>query len=135
MRAVHTAFCPTFFAGPHRYSCAMARMEGRSTATTPKIADVRNVKTVMVADLSGSTALGERLDPEELRAVLGGYFQTLSHEIHRFGGSIDKYIGDAVRAVFDGGTDEDGAVRGLSAGLAMLEAMAEKNEELERRYK
>jgi adenylate cyclase len=132
MGAVHTAFCPSFFAGLHRYSCAMARMEGRSTATTPKIADVRNVKTVMVADLSGSTALGERLDPEELRAVLGGYFQTLSHQIHRFGGAIDKYIGDAVRAVFEG---DDGAVRGLSAGLAMLEAMAEKNEELERRYK
>jgi len=88
----------------------------------------------MVADLSGSTALGERLDPEELRAILGGYFQTLSHEIHRFGGTIDKYIGDAVRAVFDGVAGGDGAVRGLSAGLAMLEAMAVENEQLERRY-
>jgi len=93
-----------------------------------------SVSTVMVADLSGSTPLGERLDPEDLRQVLGAYFRRLSGEIHRFGGRIEKYIGDAVRAVFEGDTEESTAVRAVLAGLAMLEAIAKENEELERRY-
>ena len=94
----------------------------------------RRVVTVMVADLSGSTPLGERLDPEELRGILGGFFRGLSHEIQRFGGTIDKYIGDAVRATFDDGAPELGAKQALDAGLAMLEAIAQNNEDLERRF-
>ena len=88
----------------------------------------------MVADLSGSTALGERLDPEDLRLVVGGFFRSLTHEIHRFGGTIDKYVGDAIRANFAGTTGDDSAVRGLRAGLAMLEALATRNEDLDRKY-
>ena len=86
----------------------------------------------MVADLSGSTALGERLDPEDLRLVVGGFFRSLTLEIHRFGGTIDKYVGDAIRANFAGTTGDDSAVRGLRAGLAMLDALAARNEDLDR---
>jgi len=88
----------------------------------------------MVADLSGSTPLGERLDPEELRGILGGFFRGLSHEVQRFGGTIDKYIGDAVRATFDDGAPDVGANQALDAGLAMLGAIAHDNEDLERRF-
>jgi class 3 adenylate cyclase/predicted ATPase len=112
---------------------AKARIKNRRTPGAAGSAST-SVRTVMIADLSGSTPLGERLDPEELRTVLGGYFQTLSHEIHRFGGTIDKYIGDAVRATFDGDTEESTAVRAVLAGLSMLDALAKENEELERRY-
>ena len=91
--------------------------------------------TIMIADLSGSTPLGERLDPEELRSVLGAYFRRLSSEIHRFGGAIDKYIGDAVRAVFEEDGSRPSAVRAVNAGVAMLEAIATENDDLERRYK
>ena len=60
----------------------------------------RALVTVLKADISGSTPLGEKLDPEELRGVLGTYFGALAREIQRHGGLVDKYIGDAVMAVF-----------------------------------
>ena len=91
--------------------------------------------TVLKADISGSTPLAERLDPEELRGVLGAYFAALAREIQRHGGTVDKYIGDAVMAVF--GLPEphpDDAARATRAALAMQEAIARENEGLEARY-
>jgi adenylate cyclase len=95
----------------------------------------RKVVTVLKADISGSTPLGERLDPEELRAVLGSYFAALAREIHRHGGVVDKYIGDAVIAVF-GVPDrrDDDAARAVVAGVSMQEAIERENLELQRRY-
>jgi class 3 adenylate cyclase len=49
--------------------------------------------TVLKADISGSTPLAEKLDPEELRGILSAYFAALAREIHGHGGSVDKYIG------------------------------------------
>jgi len=95
----------------------------------------RKLVTVVKADISGSTALGERLDPEELRAVLGSYFAALAREIQRQQGLIDKYIGDAVIAVF--GLPEpstDDAVRAVTAALGMQEAIQRENDALEARY-
>jgi class 3 adenylate cyclase len=95
----------------------------------------RTVVTVLKADISGSTPLGERLDPEELRVVLGSYFAALAREIHRRGGVVDKYIGDAVIAVF--GVPEardDDAARAVVAAVAMQEAIERENIELQRRY-
>jgi len=93
------------------------------------------VVTVLKADISGSTALGERLDPEDLRAVLGSYFAALAREIHRRGGIVDKYIGDAVIAVFGvPETREDDAARAVVAAVAMQEAIERENIELQRRY-
>jgi adenylate cyclase len=95
----------------------------------------RTVVTVLKADISGSTALGERLDPEDLRAVLGSYFAALAREIHRRGGVVDKYIGDAVIAVFGiPEAREDDAARAVVAAVAMLEAIERENIELRRRY-
>jgi class 3 adenylate cyclase len=63
-------------------------------------ADVRKVVTVVFADVTGSTALGERLDPEALRRVMGRYFDEMAAVIERHGGTVEKFIGDAVMAVF-----------------------------------
>jgi class 3 adenylate cyclase/tetratricopeptide (TPR) repeat protein len=106
---------------------------GSAAAVASDASTVRLV-TILIADLSGSTPLGERLDPEELRAILGAYFRRLTAEIHHFGGAIDKYVGDAVRAVFHEDGSEPSAVRALNAGVAMLAAIATENEDLERRY-
>src|SRR5438309_7512247 len=95
----------------------------------------RRVVTVLKADISGSTALGERLDPEELRAVLGSYFAALAREIHRRGGVVDKYIGDAVIAIF--GVPEarkDDAERAVVAAVAMQEAIERENVVLHSKY-
>jgi class 3 adenylate cyclase/tetratricopeptide (TPR) repeat protein len=95
----------------------------------------RKLVTVVKADISGSTALGERLDPEELRIVLGSYFAALAREIHRRGGVIDKYVGDAVFALF-GLPDPrpDDAWRAVVAAVAMQEAIERENIELHRKH-
>ena len=67
-------------------------------ATAPP--EVRKTVTVLFADVTGSTALGERLDPESLRRVLARYFEAASGCVERHGGTVEKFIGDAVMAVF-----------------------------------
>jgi adenylate cyclase len=105
------------------------------TGDVNEAASEHNLVTVLKADISGSTALGERLDPEELRAVLGSYFAALAREIQRQQGLIDKYIGDAVVAVFGlPAPRPDDAVRAVTAALGMQEAIQRENEALEARY-
>ena len=62
-------------------------------------AEVRKTVTVLFADVTGSTALGERLDPESVRSVMGRYFAEARTAIERHGGVVEKFIGDAVMAV------------------------------------
>ena len=93
----------------------------------------RKLVTVVFADLIGSTALAERLDAEELRAILTRFFNALAEVIHQFGGTVDKYAGDAVMAVFGApSAHEDDAERAIGAALGMQEAVARLNAELER---
>ena len=56
--------------------------------------------TVIFCDVTGSTALGERLDPEPLRALLARYFDSMRSIVEGHGGTVEKFIGDAVMAVF-----------------------------------
>jgi class 3 adenylate cyclase len=58
------------------------------------------VVSVLFCDVTGSTELGERLDPEALRVVLAGYFERMRAIVERHGGTVEKFIGDAVMAVF-----------------------------------
>src|SRR6266496_134856 len=60
----------------------------------------RKLVTILFADVTGSTALGERLDPERLRSLLTTYFAAMSAVIEAWGGSVEKFIGDAVMAAF-----------------------------------
>src|SRR3989440_345526 len=62
--------------------------------------EYRKVVTVLFCDVVGSTALGESVDPEALRALLGRYFDQMKAIVERHGGSVEKFVGDAVMAVF-----------------------------------
>ena len=89
----------------------------------------------MFADVTGSTALGERLDPEALRRVMGRYFDEMAAVIERHGGTVEKFIGDAVMAVFGiPRLHEDDAVRAVRAAIGMREALAALNADLEREH-
>jgi class 3 adenylate cyclase/tetratricopeptide (TPR) repeat protein len=95
--------------------------------------DVRKVVTIVFADVTGSTALGERLDPEALRRVMGRYFDRMAEVIERHGGTVEKFIGDAVMAVFGiPRLHEDDAVRAVRAAIGMREALDALNEDLVR---
>jgi class 3 adenylate cyclase/tetratricopeptide (TPR) repeat protein len=99
------------------------------------LADVRRVVTIVFADVTGSTSLGERLDPEPLRRVMGRYFDEMSAVIERHGGTVEKFIGDAVMAVFGiPRLHEDDAVRAARAAAGMREALGALNFELEREH-
>ena len=103
-----------------------------SEAETPA-ADVRKVVTIVFADVTGSTALGERLDPEALRRVMGRYFDEMAAVIERHGGTVEKFIGDAVMAVFGiPRLHEDDALRAVRAAIGMHEALTALNADLER---
>jgi len=79
---------------------------------------------VLFCDLAGSTALGETLDPERLRALLARYFEQMKAIVERHGGSVQKFIGDAVMAVFGVPlVHEDDALRAVRASLEMREAL------------
>jgi class 3 adenylate cyclase/tetratricopeptide (TPR) repeat protein len=97
--------------------------------------EVRKTVTVLFCDLVGSTELGERLDPEELRVVLERYFDALRAEVQRHGGIVEKYIGDAVMAVFGIPVlHEDDALRAVRAAAAIPAALRPLNDDLERRW-
>jgi class 3 adenylate cyclase/tetratricopeptide (TPR) repeat protein len=81
--------------------------------------EVRKVVTIVFCDVAGSTALGERVDPEALRATMSRYFTRMRSIIERHGGLVEKYIGDAVMAVFGLPLHEDDALRAVRAAVEM----------------
>src|SRR5437868_2670306 len=90
----------------------------------------RRLVTVLFADVVGSTALGSENDPEVVRAVLQRYFRRMSEVAEAHGGTVEKFIGDAVMAVFGVPTlHDDDAERAVRAALAMRLAMAEMTAE------
>src|SRR5512144_1438504 len=97
--------------------------------------ETRKVVTIVFSDLKGSTSLGEALDSESLREVMTRYFDTMRAELERHGGVIEKFIGDAVMAVFGlPRLHEDDALRAVRAAAGMQGALEELNGELQRVY-
>jgi class 3 adenylate cyclase len=95
--------------------------------------EARKVVTVVFADVTGSTGLGERLDPESLRSIMGRWFEAMREVLERHGGTVEKFIGDAVVAVFGVPTlHEDDALRAVRAAVEMRIALTSLNEQLER---
>jgi class 3 adenylate cyclase/tetratricopeptide (TPR) repeat protein len=93
------------------------------------VREERKVVTVLFCDLVGFTAASEAADPEDVRARIRPYHARLRLEIERYGGTVEKFIGDAVMAVFGAPTaHEDDAERAVRAGLRILEAIEELNE-------
>ena len=95
--------------------------------------EIRKTVTVLFADVTGSTALGERLDPESMRGVMSRYFDEMRSAIEGHGGTVEKFIGDAVMAVFGVPTvHEDDALRAVRAATQMRDLLDALNAELER---
>ncbi len=96
---------------------------------------VRKTVTLVFCDVVDSTPLGERLDPEALRDVWSRYHATSREVLERHGGTIEKFVGDAVMAVFGiPVVHEDDGVRAVRAAVEMRSAIAELNAELEATY-
>jgi class 3 adenylate cyclase/tetratricopeptide (TPR) repeat protein len=86
--------------------------------------ELRKTVTVVFCDLAGSTALGERTDPEALRALLARYFERVKGIVEAHGGTVEKFIGDAVMAVFGvPAAHEDDALRACRAAAEIREAL------------
>jgi class 3 adenylate cyclase/tetratricopeptide (TPR) repeat protein len=105
---------------------------GAALAAVPASRQQRKTVTVLFCDVTGSTALGERLDPESFRQVMRRYFDAARGVIERHGGTVEKFIGDAVMAVFGVPVlHEDDALRAVRAAAGLLEEIAILNERLE----
>jgi class 3 adenylate cyclase/tetratricopeptide (TPR) repeat protein len=97
----------------------------------PEVVEERKVVTMVFADLAASTEIASRLDPEDLRAILRPYFDAMAEEVNRFGGTVEKFIGDAVVAAFGAPiAHEDDPERAVRCALAMHRRLTELNEEL-----
>src|SRR5918998_3044624 len=86
----------------------------------------RKVVTVLFADLVGFTSRAERLDPEDVRALLGDYHRRLRTQLESYGGTVEKFVGDAVMALFGApAAHEDDPERAVRAALAIRDELRE----------
>jgi class 3 adenylate cyclase len=107
---------------------------GEPVAVLPE-REQRKTVTIVFSDLVGSTNLGERIDPEALAGLLNRYFEVMTAILRRHGGRIEKFIGDAIVAVFGlPQVHEDDALRAVRAAHEMQIALGHLNEELEGLY-
>src|SRR5881628_2090891 len=87
---------------------------------------VRKTVTILFCDVTGFTSLGERVDPETMRRVMVRYFDEMRAVLQRHGGTVEKFIGDAVMAIFGVPVlHEDDALRAVRAAVEMHEALPE----------
>jgi class 3 adenylate cyclase/tetratricopeptide (TPR) repeat protein len=107
----------------------------RTEQSAAPVHETRRQVTIVFSDLKGSTALGERLDSEALRTVITRYFEEMSAALERHGGTVEKFIGDAIMAVFGMPTaHEDDALRAVRGALEMKERLEVLNVELEKNW-
>ena len=103
-----------------------------SLSAPTELSHRRKLATVLFCDVSGSTALGESVDAETVRDLMFRYFHEMRSAIERHGGIVEKFIGDAVVAVFGVPTaHEDDALRAIRAAAEMQERAVLLNEEFE----
>src|SRR2546427_3550459 len=104
-------------------------------APTPVRSEARKTLTVLFCDVVGSTPIGERLDPESVRKVMTRFFEQMRAVLERHGGTVEKFIGDAVLGVFGVPVlHEDDALRAVRAAGEMRDALGRLNGELESRW-
>src|SRR5919109_2928005 len=100
---------------------------GAELAEAPAPRELRKTVTVLFCDVTGSTAMGERLDPESTRRVMARYFDAMREAIERHGGTVEKFIGDAVMAVFGiPVVHEDDALRAARAADELRSRLADQ---------
>ncbi|HEY8777270.1 MAG TPA: AAA family ATPase [Gaiellaceae bacterium] len=98
-------------------------------ASAPAARTERKILTVLFADLVGFTSRAEQLDPEDVQAVLAPYHERLRYELERWGGTVEKFIGDAVMALFGAPVSrEDDPERAVRAALAIRDWIVEEGE-------
>ncbi len=115
--------------------CGAELVAAQATAATAPARETRRSVTVVFSDLKGSTALGETLDAEALREVMTRYFDEMSGALELHGGTVEKFIGDAIMAVFGMPVaHEDDPLRAVRAALEMKQRLAVLNEELQRSW-
>jgi class 3 adenylate cyclase len=103
----------------------------RADSYTPDVPEERKLVSILFADTVGSTALGAEHDPELVRSTMARYFDRMRTIAERHGGTVEKFIGDAVMVVFGvPRVHDDDAERAVRAGLAMRDELADLNREL-----
>ena len=120
-------------ANPDRFRiCGMC---GAALTAQPVPREARKTVTIVFSDLKGSTSIGERLDTESVREALTLYFGEMQSVLRRHGGSVEKYIGDAIMAVFGlPAVHEDDALRAVRAALEMQDRLRLINDELDQKW-
>src|ERR1700757_2494750 len=107
--------------------CGMCGASLVPTAAPPR--EERKIVTILFTDLVGSTERAEGLDPEDVRATLSAYYAQLRAELERYGGTVEKFIGDAVMAVFGAPVaHEDDAERAVRAAIAIRDSIGDELE-------
>src|SRR6266576_2716861 len=117
-------------------NCGIAlRDDARRAGEASDDRQERRVVTVLFADLARSTALGERLDPEDVRELQGELFELINAEVERFGGTTEEFAGDAVLAVFGiPQAHEDDPERAVRAALAVRESFVSFTDRVQGRH-
>src|SRR5207249_9127131 len=101
---------------------------GNALGRQPPPIEVRKTVTVLFCDVTGSTAFGEQQDPEQVRRVMSRYFERARTVLERHGGTVEKFIGDAVVSVFGVPMlHEDDALRALRAAAELRDAIDDLN--------
>ncbi len=103
--------------------------------SVPSSREARKMVTVLFSDMVGSTELGDRLDPESMRRVVSRYFEAMQRVLEHHGGTVEKFIGDAIMAVFGiPSIHEDDALRALRAADEMRTRLQTLNDEFDREW-
>jgi class 3 adenylate cyclase/tetratricopeptide (TPR) repeat protein len=119
----------------HPQSYTPKHLAEKILTTRSAIEGERKIVTVMFADVTGFTAISEKLDPEDVHAVMDGCFKILMDEIHRYEGTINQFTGDGVMALFGAPiAHEDHAQRACYAGLAIQHALTPYSQKLKENY-
>ncbi len=125
------ASCAAELAADARFCSACgAAVEG----ATPK-REARKVVSALFADVVGSTSLGERMDPEDFKGVIGGAVARMASAVERFGGEVFEYAGDGLLALFGAPiAHEDDPERAILAGLEIVQSIAAERDEIAREW-
>src|SRR3989475_5753906 len=121
------------FASPQTYT--PKHLAEKILSTRSAIEGERKQVTVLFTDVSGFTAMSERLDPEEVHAIMDRAFEVILDAVHRYEGTINQFLGDGVMALFGAPiSHEDHAHRSLSATLAIQDGLKPLQEEVRRTH-
>jgi len=124
---------PIDYSQPQSYTPKV--LADKILTTRSSIEGERKLVTVLFTDVANYTSISEKLDPEEVHQIMDGCFKILMGEIHRYEGTIDKFTGDGVMALFGAPVaHEDHAQRACHASLAIQKAMVEYGKKLEKEY-